>query len=593
MKHLFKLKYFVLPYWKRAIAALLLLFAVVLMDLSIPWLVKRIIDQGITGNNQTIVIQTSLIMLGFSLLSTLFAIGNNMLSVQVGESVGRDIREALFLKIQNLSFGNVDRFKTGQLIVRLTSDVNAFKSLTQISLRIGTRGPLLMIGSLILMFETSVFLALSVIPILIITTIIIIFFIYKTEPLFRFVQQKLDNLNNVLQENILGVRLVKSFVRAEFEIKRFENVNEDFTAKSIKVMQFMSVMIPSLTIFVNIGIVVIIWAGGFQAIKGQMTIGQIVAFINYLMTTMTPLLLMTMLSTVWASGMASAKRVNDVLDDVPDVMDDLNPLELSDNEKIKIVFENVSFGYNRNGQKVIDNINFTIEPDKTIAILGATGAGKSTIINLLPRFYDVTEGRILFNGIDIRNLSQDSVLKQISIVSQESILFSGTVKENISYGKPTATDEEITEAAKSAQAHDFITKLKDGYSTHVEQRGVNFSGGQKQRIAIARALLPKPKILILDDSTSAVDVETENKIQEALKLERHRCTVIMVAQRISTVLRADKIIVIDNGRIAAEGTHDQLINTSTIYKEIYKSQLGDGFSLEDLYSNDSGKINNE
>ena len=590
MKHLFKLKYFVLPYWKRAAAALILLFAVVLMDLSIPWLVKRIIDQGITGHNQTIVINTALLMLGFSLLSTLFAIGNNMLSVQVGESVGRDIREAIFLKIQNLSFGNIDRFKTGQLIVRLTSDVNAFKSLTQISLRIGTRAPLLMVGSLILMFKTNIFLAMSVIPILIITTIIIILFIYKTEPLFRFVQQKLDNLNNVLQENILGVRLVKSFVRSDFEIKRFENVNTDFTNKSIKVMQFMSVMIPALTIFVNIGIVVIIWAGGIQAIKGEMSIGQIVAFINYLMTTMTPLILMTMLSTVWASGMASAKRVNDVLDDVPDIEDNKNSTVLSETEKIKIVFENVSFGYNHNSQKVISNISFTIEPDKTIAILGATGSGKSTIINLVPRFYDVTEGRILFNVVDIKNISQDSILKQISIVLQESILFSGTVKENISYGKPDATDDEIIDAAKSAQAHDFISKLKDGYNSHVEQRGVNFSGGQKQRIAIARALLPNPKILILDDSTSAVDVETENKIQDALKLEKHKCTVIMVAQRISTVLNADKIIVIDNGRIAAEGTHNQLINTSTIYKEIYKSQLGDGFSLDDLEAGLSGDI---
>ena len=590
MKHLFKLKYFVLPYWKRAAAALILLFAVVLMDLSIPWLVKRIIDQGITGHNQTIVINTALLMLGFSLLSTLFAIGNNMLSVQVGESVGRDIREAIFLKIQNLSFGNIDIFKTGQLIVRLTSDVNAFKSLTQISLRIGTRAPLLMVGSLILMFKTNIFLAMSVIPILIITTIIIILFIYKTEPLFRFVQQKLDNLNNVLQENILGVRLVKSFVRSDFEIKRFENVNTDFTNKSIKVMQFMSVMIPALTIFVNIGIVVIIWAGGIQAIKGEMSIGQIVAFINYLMTTMTPLILMTMLSTVWASGMASAKRVNDVLDDVPDIEDNKNSTVLSETEKIKIVFDNVSFGYNHNSQKVLNNISFTIEPDKTIAILGATGSGKSTIINLVPRFYDVTEGRILFNVVDIKNISQDSILKQISIVLQESILFSGTVKENISYGKPDATDDEIIDAAKSAQAHDFISKLKDGYNSHVEQRGVNFSGGQKQRIAIARALLPNPKILILDDSTSAVDVETENKIQDALKLEKHKCTVIMVAQRISTVLNADKIIVIDNGRIAAEGTHNQLINTSTIYKEIYKSQLGDGFSLDDLEAGLSGDI---
>jgi ATP-binding cassette subfamily B protein len=253
------------------------------------------------------------------------------------------------------------------------------------------------------------------------------------------------------------------------------------------------------------------------------------------------------------------------------------------------MFENVSFAYNQISEKVLSNINLTIEPDKTLAILGATGSGKSTIINLVPRFYDVTEGRILVNGIDIKNISQDTLLKQISIVPQESILFSGTIKENISYGRADATDEEIIEAAKSAQAHDFISKLKDGYNSHVEQRGVNFSGGQKQRIAIARALLPRPKILILDDSTSAVDVDTENKIQDALKLEKYKCTVIIVAQRISTVLKADKIIVIDKGRIAAEGIHTELIKSSQIYKEIYKSQLGDGFRLDDLGADTSGK----
>lgn len=582
MKELFKLKYFVTPYWKRSIAALFLLVAVVFMDLSIPWLIRRIIDKGIAEHNQTLVIHTALMMLGLSLLSTIFAIGNNILSIQVGEGVGRDIRDAIFLKLQNLSFGNLDRFKTGQLIVRLTSDVNAFKSITQISLRIGTRAPLLMIGSLILMFETNVLLALSIVPILVITSILIIFFIYKTEPLFKFVQQKLDNLNNVLQENIMGVRLVKSFVRADYENERFEASNMELTEKSIKVMQFMSVMIPFLTIFINLGVVLIIWVGGIEVIKGEMSLGQIVAFINYLLTTMTPLILMTMLSTVWASGMASAKRVNEVLDDIPDIKDAQNAIELSDDDEITIDFQNVFFGYNHGSGNVLKNISFSIEPYKTVAILGSTGSGKSTIVNLIPRFYDVTDGKILVNGINIKDITQDSLLKKISIVPQENILFSGTVRDNISYGQADAMDEEIIEASKAAQAYDFIMNLKDGFDTHVEQRGVNFSGGQKQRIAIARALLPKHKILILDDSTSAVDVETENKIQEALSSEKYKSTVVIVAQRISTVLKADKIIVIDDGQIAAIGTHNELIKSSNIYKEIYKSQLGDGLAENNL-----------
>jgi ATP-binding cassette, subfamily B, multidrug efflux pump len=582
MNQVLKLAHFIKPYWKRASIALILLTSLVFMDLSIPRLIERIIDQGILQRNLQVVIQTALIMLGISLLSTIIAIGNNNLSVRVGESVARDIREALFVKIQSFSFGNLDRQQTGQLMVRLTSDASALQRLTQVSLRIGTRAPLLMVGSLILMINTSQSLAFTMIPLLIVTTTIIVFFIVAMEPLFRTVQYKLDRLNNVLQENMAGVRLVKAFVRADFEGKRFEVANEEYTGHSVKVMEFMSTMTPALTVCVNIGMVIVIWSGGLQAIRGSLSIGQIVAFTNYLITTMTPLTMMTMLSNVWAGGIASARRVNEVLDTNPDIRELPDALNLPENIQGRVVFENVKFHYNGNSDEaVLDDINLVAEPGETVAILGATGAGKSTLVNLIARFYDVSAGKITIDGIDIRQLRQDSLLGHIGIVPQESILFSGTVRDNIRYGCPEASDGEVITAAKAAQAHDFIMGLSQKYDTHVEQRGANFSGGQKQRIAIARAVLIQPKILILDDSTSSVDVDTETKIQDALDELMRNCTSFVVAQRISTVLKADKIIVIDKGRIAAQGTHKELMQSSSIYREIYESQLGGGVHVDE------------
>jgi ATP-binding cassette subfamily B multidrug efflux pump len=580
MNHIYKLLHFVRPYWKRSVVALILLTTLVFFDLSIPRLIQRIIDQGITAHNQTVVIQTALLMIGLSLTSMVIAVGNNNLSVRVGESIARDLRDALFTRIQNFSYGNLDEQKTGQLMVRLTSDTTAVQRVAQISLRIGTRAPLLMIGSLILMFSTSPSLALTMLPLLLVTSIIIFIFVIQMEPLYRTVQQKLDWLNTVLQENTAAARLIKAFVRADYEGKRFEGANEAYTENSVRVMQIMSSLSPALTMCVNIGMAIVIWSGGMQSIQGNLTIGQIVAFTNYLLTTMGPLTMMVMLSNTWASGIASAKRVNEILDTVPEVQDAPNAESLPDTTQGRLVFENVSFHYD-SAEPVLDHINLTIEPGKTVAILGSTGAGKSTLVNLVPRFYDITSGRILLDGVDIRQIKQDALLAHIGIVPQESVLFSGTVGDNIRYGVPAASDDEVIAAAKAAQAHDFIIGLSKGYDTHIEERGTNLSGGQKQRVAIARALLTKPKILILDDSTSSVDVDTETKIQDALESQMRQHTTLVVAQRISTVLKADKIVVIDNGLIAAEGTHKELMQSSPIYHEIYESQLGGGFHLEE------------
>jgi len=577
MRQVYRLLRFIKPYWKKSSLSLVLLVIVVVLDLALPRLVQRIIDQGILAGNMEEVWQTFLLMMVISAANTLFAIGNNNFSVQVGEGVARDLREALFLKIQSFSFGNLDRLKTGQLMVRLSSDSSVIQRLVQISLRIGTRAPLIIIGSIILMFNTDRRLALSMLPLLLATSAIIAFFVVKMGPLFLTMQQKLDRLNTVLQENIAGVRVVKAFVQADAEAERFEAANRDFTERNIRVMEFMSTMGPVLSICVNIGIVVVIWAGGLQAVRGEVTTGQIVAFINYLQTALGPLMIMANLANVWAAGIVSAGRINEVLETVPEVQEAPGAPALPETARPRVVFENVGFHYNSSTQTtVLEGINLTAEPGQTIAILGATGAGKSTLVNLIPRFYDVTEGCILIGGEDIRRVRQDSLLSRIGVVPQETVLFSGTVRDNIRYGCPQASEAEVVAAARLAQAHEFILDLPNGYDTRIEERGVNLSGGQKQRIAIARALLSHPDILILDDSTSSVDVETETKIQDAMQTWMKGRTCFVVAQRISTVLKADKIIVLEKGRVAAGGTHRELLQSSPIYQEIYASQLGNG-----------------
>ena len=583
MKKLIKLVSYLKPYWKESIFSIVLLIATVFMDLAIPRLVQRIIDIGIAKSDMKVVISTSLLMLGISILGTLFSIGNNTLSVKAGEGFARDLRSDLFLKIQQFSYGNVDRIKTGNLIVRLTSDIMMLQQAYRMSLRIGIRAPLMMIGSIILMFSTDASLSLQILPVLLLTGLAIGILIAKMGPVFMIIQKKLDNLNTVLQENIAGIRVVKAFVRQSHEEGRFETVNQDFTEINVKILRITSVIFPGLMLLVSLGTLIVIWFGGRQVIDGSLTVGQIVAFTNYLATTLVPLMIMGMLASVIASGIASAERVDEVMAENPEIHERLGSARLPEKILGRVEFENVGFYYNGNcEEKVLDGVNLKIEPGQTVAILGATGSGKSTLVNLIPRFYEVSEGRILIDGKDIREVEQDSLLANIAITPQETVLFSGSVRENIAYGRPDATEEEVVVAAKTAQAHEFIMSLPGNYGTSIAARGVNLSGGQKQRIAIARAILLKPSILILDDSTSSVDVETEVKIQDALKSFLKKTTVFMVAQRISTVLTADKIVVIEKGKIAAEGNHQELMRSSKIYKEIYDSQLGEGDNFKSV-----------
>lgn len=577
MKKLSKLLPYLKPYTRDSVISLVLLVCVVFLDLAIPRLVQQVIDVGIAQKDMAAVTSTTLQMLGISVLSTLFSIGNNFFSVRASEGFARDLRADLFKKIQDLSYGNLDRLRTGNLIVRLTSDIQVLQQTFRMSIRIGVRGPLLMAGSIVLMFSTDTSLTMRLLPLFLIIGVLISLLVSRLGPIFMQVQKRLDALNTVLQENIAGVRVVKAFARQDFEKKRFEKVNQDYTAIQLKILKIVSSVFPLMMLLISMGTLIIIWFGGQQAIAGELSVGRIVAFTNYLATTLVPFMIMGMLASVFASGMASAERVDEVLSDVPEVLDKSAARELPERINGRIEFENVGYFYNNIcEEKVLDGINLTFEANQTVAILGATGSGKTTLVNLIPRFYDVKEGRILIDGMDVRDISQDALRSKIAVVPQETVLFTGTIKENIAYGKPEATDEEIIAAAKAAQAHEFIVEMDEGYDTHVAARGVNLSGGQKQRIAIARAIVMKKPILILDDSTSSVDVETETRIQDALEGLLKDTTTILVAQRISTVLRADKIVVIDKGKVAAQGSHQELMKTSAIYQEIYDSQLGEG-----------------
>ncbi|MBN1877717.1 MAG: ABC transporter ATP-binding protein [Anaerolineae bacterium] len=581
MKSLFRMFKFIKPYRRDAILALALLLCVVFADLAVPRLTQRVIDQGLQQQDMHIILTTSLLMLVMAVLEALFSVGNVILSVRVGLKTGADIRSAFVRKVQTFSFGNLDRLQTGQLLVRATSDINQVQMIMMMGLRILTRAPLWAAGALVMLILTSPKLAWLWLAMLPLIFSIVALFTIKARPLFLVVQQKLDKLNTVMQENLAGVRVVKAFVRAEHEKKRFSQANEDLMAQTIRVLNLVVFLMPLMMSIANLGSVGVIWFGGNLAIAGEMSVGQIMAAINYMIFSLFPLTMLIGMIAPLSAADASAGRILEVLDNEPEVQPGPET-HLPETAAGRVVFENVCFSYNHGcADAVLTDVNLVAEPGETVAILGATGSGKSSLIHLIPRFYDTDAGRVMIDGVDVRDWPVHDLRSQVGIALQEAVLFSGTVRDNIRYGRPEAAEDEVIAAAKAAQAHDFIMAMPEGYDTAIGQRGVNLSGGQKQRLAIARALCVHPRVLILDDSTSAVDVETESKLQDALDaLLRtqlaHRTTVFVVAQRISTVLTADKIVVLDRGRVSNIGTHTELLVRSPIYREIYESQLGDG-----------------
>ena len=574
MKSLSRLVTFLKPYLGSITLSMVLLVCLVITDLSIPRLIQTLIDTGIRQRDINSILNISLIMLGLTLLSALLTVSSMLIAVRVSNKVAADIRRATFVQTQSFSFGNLDRLQTGQLLTRMTSDITQIGQLIFQTMRSFVRAPLMILGSLVLLAITNWQVALMMAVLM--PAAIGVFFLYaaKAQPLFMQVQKKLSRLNTILQENLAGVRLIKAFVRADHENNRFGTANVNLMDQSIKVDRMLAFLLPTLRLLVNLGFVAVIWFGGIQVIDGSLTVGELVALNNYIFWALFPLINLGMMVGFISSADASAQRVFEVLDSQPEVKESPNAMAIP-KMKGKVVFEQVSFSYRNTGNEmVLENIDLSVSPGDRVAFVGATGSGKSTLINLIPRFYDVTQGKILIDEKDVKEITLDSLRKNIGVVLQESVLFSGTVRENIRYGNQAATDEEVISVAKIAQAHDFIMGFPDGYDTWVGQRGVNLSGGQKQRLAIARALLIDPNILILDDSTSSVDLETEAKLREALKDFMKNRTTLIIAQRISSVMDADKIVVLERGRVAGTGTHRELLETNQIYREIYQSQMG-------------------
>jgi ATP-binding cassette, subfamily B, multidrug efflux pump len=543
-------------------------------NLATPLLIGRAIDEGIGPRRLGVIFVVVGWLVGLALARALFTFLQGYLAERASQGVAYDLRDALFERIERLSFSYYDRVQTGQLVTRLTSDVEQIRTFAGSGVVQLANAVVMLIGTTVLLLYLDWQLALVALAIVPIIAVVLVRFVGRIRPLFREVQQTLGRLNTVLQEDLLGVRVIRAFAREDYETARYTSVNEELLQKNLTTVRVFSNNFPFVFLFANVGTLAIIWFGGWQVIGGRLSIGDLVAFNTLLGFMLFPILTIGFLSASFSRAGASSQRVFDVLDaplDVKDAPDASILLPLS----CRVDFDDVSFRYPGSARDILAGVSFTARPGQTVAVLGTTGSGKSTLVNLIPRFYDVTGGAVRLDGNDVREVTLSSLRSQIGIVLQETRLFSGTVRDNVAFGKPEATDEEIVAAAEAAQAAEFVKELSDGYDTVIGERGIGLSGGQRQRIAIARALLIDPRLLILDDSTSAVDAETEAAIQETLDRlmrEKHR-TVFVIAQRVSTVRDADLILVLDEGSIAASGTHEDLLRESELYNEILGSQL--------------------
>ena len=517
-------------------------------------------------------LSAGLLILAFAVARGLFAFAQSYMSEKLSQSIAFDFRNDLYAKVQRLSFSYHDRNQTGQLMIRATDDVEKVRLFIGQGLLMILQALILLTSALVILFLTNASLMLVILPVLPLAMILFLIFGAITQPMFMKVQIKLSRLNTILQENLAGIKVVKAFAREPQEQARFESAAEGLMRQQIQVSKTFSFLFPTIFLIANLGQAAIQYFGGRQIIYGTLTFGEWQKFSLYLAFVFFPLGQLGFIISQMSQAGASAKRIFEILDTQSEVADkpDAQPLPPI---KGRVVFENVTFRYFGGGEPVLRNVSFVAEPGQTIALLGATGSGKSTIINLIPRFYDISEGRVLVDDHDVRDVRLDSLRSQIGIVLQDTTLFSGTIRDNIAFGRPDASMDEIIAVAKAAAAHDFIMSFPQGYDTPVGERGATLSGGQKQRIAIARALLMDPRILILDDSTSSVDAVTEYQIQQALTRLMHGRTSFVIAQRISTVRNADQILVLDKGQIAAQGKHEELMENSAIYAEIYHSQL--------------------
>jgi ATP-binding cassette subfamily B protein len=564
-----------LPFWLPAVLAPLMMTLEVSMDLLQPRFMQALVDKGVQARDLPFVLHTGLLMIGVALVGVVGGVGCTIFSTIAGLHFGTAIRGALFTQIQRLSYGNLDRLQTGGLVTRLTNDVDQVQEAALMFLRILVRAPLLTVGSLVMAALT----APRLVPLLLIIGPLVVLLLAMinawAHPLYTAMQDALDRVNTLVQENLAGVRVVKAFVRGAYEADRFDGANTALRDATVDAGIVTAAVLPGMVLLLNAGIVCALWFGGRAVTLGGLQVGQLLAFINYLLQMLFSLMMVGMMIMRVTRAEASAERILEVLHDTPEVQDPEPAGRTREpaTAPASLAFDGVSFSYGGSEEEpVLQEISFEAPAGATVVILGATGAGKSTLVHLIPRLYDVTAGRITLDRVDVRDVAQEALRREIAIVLQETILFSGTIRDNLRYGRADATDAEIEEAARLAQAHDFVCGFPDGYDTVLGQRGVNLSGGQKQRLAIARALVARPRLLILDDCTSAVDMVTEAAILEALRTWEHRCTRVMVAQRIGAALDADLVLVLEGGRLVAAGTHEELWRSSAVYQEIVRSQ---------------------
>ncbi|NME95833.1 ABC transporter ATP-binding protein [Clostridium cochlearium] len=561
------------PYTFLAIMGPLFMVLEVVMDLYQPRLMQNIIDIGIANRDFTYVLKTGSLMILIAFLGLFGGVMCIIFSTKAGVNLSTDLRKDLYKKIQKFSGENIDRFQSGKLITILTNDVNSIQMAIMMMLRVVVRAPLLFIGSIVMVLTSTYELSpilLVVIPLILVVTMVLG---KRVGNLFKKVQEALDRVNTSIQENLSGIRVVKAFVREDHEIEKFEKVNENLTLKNIDAMQLISILIPIVSLIINGAMIATLWIGAVNVNKGTIQIGQIMAFLNYLLQILMSLMMIGMIFIHITRAFPSMERAMEILDTEITIKDSIDAKEL-DNIKGEVEFKDVSYSYNRDDDLVLKNINFKVKAGSKVGIIGSTGSGKSTLVKLISRLYDVSDGEILIDGVNIKDIKLSSLRKSIGMVPQKALLFSGTIEENIKYGKEDATLDEMIKSAKAACAMEFIDKFEGGFNYELTQKATNLSGGQKQRLSITRALVRHPSILILDDSTSAVDTESEKIIKKSIGEQFSKTTTFMIASKISSIINYNMILVLDDGELVGCGTHEELLKNCNVYKEIYLSQGG-------------------